>query len=125
VLVLALGLWLVASLPAALGWTTFYYRDLAEVFIPFKAFGPAELHAGRVPATNPTWGLGQPFRGDPNADAFYPGNLLCLVLLGVVVAPGRHRVLLWVSGWPEAVAAGLGACAFVVLLTLARRRAGR
>src|SRR5437868_4602517 len=46
VVAVALALWLVATLPAALGRTTFCYRDLAEVFIPLKSFGAAELHAG-------------------------------------------------------------------------------
>lgn len=74
VLAAALALWIAVSLPAALGEVTFYFRDLSYLFIRIKAFGAAELAAGRIPATNPTWALGQAFRGDPNATAFYPSN---------------------------------------------------
>lgn len=33
-----------------------------------------------MPAFNPTWGNGLPFRGNPNALPFYPDNLLYLIL---------------------------------------------
>ncbi|HEX5759492.1 MAG TPA: hypothetical protein VF121_09885, partial [Thermoanaerobaculia bacterium] len=77
---LALGLWLWIALPLALGRRTLCYRDVFATHLPLKAFGAAELRAGRVPAFNPTWGLGQPFRGNPNALPFYPGNALYLAL---------------------------------------------
>jgi hypothetical protein len=77
---LALGLWLWISLPLALGRRTLYYRDVFATHLPLKAFGAAELRLGRIPAFNPTWGLGQAFRGNPNALAFYPGNVLYLAL---------------------------------------------
>ncbi len=77
---LALGLWLWIALPLALGRRTLCYRDVFATHLPLKAFGAAELRQGRVPAFNPTWGLGQPFRGNPNALAFYPGNVLYLAL---------------------------------------------
>ncbi len=77
---LALGLWLWIALPLALGSRTFYFRDVFATHLPQKAFGAAELAAGRVPAFNPAWGLGQPFRGNPNALAFYLGNVLYLAL---------------------------------------------
>jgi hypothetical protein len=48
--------------------------------VPLKAFGAQELREGRIPAFNTAWALGQPFRGNPNALPFYPGNLLYLVL---------------------------------------------
>ncbi|HEY0555851.1 MAG TPA: hypothetical protein VGG20_16475 [Thermoanaerobaculia bacterium] len=76
----ALALWLWATVPLALGQRTLYFRDVFTTHLPLKAFGAAQLHQGRIPAFNPTWGLGQPFRGDPNALPFYPGNLLYLVL---------------------------------------------
>ncbi|HEY0512307.1 MAG TPA: hypothetical protein VGH73_10405 [Thermoanaerobaculia bacterium] len=76
----ALGLWLWVTVPLALGQRTLYFRDVFTTHLPVKAFGAAELRQGRVPAFNPTWGLGQPFRGNPNALPFYPGNLLYLVL---------------------------------------------
>ncbi|HEY4564483.1 MAG TPA: hypothetical protein VIJ36_15985, partial [Thermoanaerobaculia bacterium] len=76
----ALGLWLWAAVPLVLGQRTLYFRDVFTTHLPVKAFGAAELREGRIPAFNPSWGLGQPFRGNPNALPFYPGNLLYLVL---------------------------------------------
>ncbi|HET9211335.1 MAG TPA: hypothetical protein VFR03_13090 [Thermoanaerobaculia bacterium] len=76
----ALALWLWAAVPLALGQRTLYFRDVFTTHLPVKAFGAAELRAGRIPAFNPSWGLGQPFRGNPNALPFYPGNLLYLIL---------------------------------------------
>jgi hypothetical protein len=75
-----LGIWLLAAVPLALGKRTLYFRDVFSTHLPLKAFGAAELRQGRIPAFNPAWGLGQPFRGNPNAVPFYPGNLLYLVL---------------------------------------------
>jgi hypothetical protein len=76
----ALALWLWAAVPLAWGERTLYFRDVFTTHMPAKAFGAAELRQGRIPAFNPTWGLGQPFRGNPNALPFYPGNLLYLAL---------------------------------------------
>lgn len=76
----ALALWLWATVPLALGQRTLYFRDVFTTHLPVKAFGAAELRQGRIPAFNPSWGLGQPFRGNPNALPFYPGNLLYLIL---------------------------------------------
>ncbi|PYQ66704.1 MAG: hypothetical protein DMF53_03045 [Acidobacteria bacterium] len=76
----ALALWLWATIPLALGQRTLYFRDVFTTHLPVKAFGAAELRAGRIPAFNPAWGLGQPFRGNPNALPFYPGNVLYLIL---------------------------------------------
>ncbi len=80
VAVAALGLWLWATVPLALGQRTLYFRDVFSLHLPLKAFGAAELRQGRIPAFNPAWALGQPFRGNGNALPFYPGNLLYLVL---------------------------------------------
>jgi hypothetical protein len=77
---LILLLWLGLSLPLASGHRTLYQRDVFTSHLPFKSFGAEELKQGRIPAVNPRWGLGQPYRGNPNALAFYPGNLLYLVL---------------------------------------------
>jgi hypothetical protein len=68
------------ALPLATGERSLVLRDVLTSHLPLKWFGAAELAAGRIPATNPGWALGQPFRGDPNALAYYPGNLLYLVL---------------------------------------------
>lgn len=76
----ALLLWLWAAVPLALGQRTLYLRDVFTTHVPLKAFGAQELRQGRIPAFNTAWALGQPFRGNPNALPFYPGNLLYLVL---------------------------------------------
>jgi hypothetical protein len=90
----ALALWLWAAIPLALGQRTLYFRDVFTTHMPAKAFGAAELRQGRIPAFNPTWGLGQPFRGNPNALPFYPGNLLYLAL-PFWSAFNLHYVLHW------------------------------
>ena len=66
--------------PLVSGERTLVLRDVVTTHLPYKAFGAAELAHGSIPAVNPTWALGQPFRGNPNALPFYPGNLLYLVL---------------------------------------------
>lgn len=73
-------LWVALALPFALGERTLFFRDVFTIHQPWKAFGARELAAGNIPATNPTWGLGQPYRGNPNALPFYPSNVLYLVL---------------------------------------------
>ncbi|KAB2949114.1 MAG: hypothetical protein F9K18_15340, partial [Thermoanaerobaculia bacterium] len=80
VLLAALALWLAVTLPWVLGDRILVLRDVVYTHRHFKEFGAAELAAGRIPAINPTWGMGQPFRGNPNALPFYPGNLLYLAL---------------------------------------------
>jgi hypothetical protein len=90
----ALALWLWATVPLAVGQRTLYFRDVFTTHLPLKAFGAAQLRQGRIPAFNPTWGLGQPFRGDPNALPFYPGNLLYLVL-PFWIAFNLHYALHW------------------------------
>ncbi|HTQ78354.1 MAG TPA: hypothetical protein VMM92_00045 [Thermoanaerobaculia bacterium] len=80
VLALALVLWAWVCLPAIAGQRTFFLRDVFTTHLPLKAFGARELAHGRIPAVNPSWGLGQPFRGNPNALPYYPGNLLYLAL---------------------------------------------
>jgi hypothetical protein len=77
-LIAAFWLWL--ALPLATGERTLLLRDVFSTHLPLKSFGAAELAEGRVPALHPAWALGQPFRGNPNALPFYPGNLLYLAL---------------------------------------------
>jgi len=79
-LVLALLTLAIAFAPWATGARTPVLRDVLGTHRPLKAFGAAELAAGRVPTFLPAWALGQPFRGNPNALPFYPGNLAYLVL---------------------------------------------
>lgn len=76
----ALLLWLWAAVPLATGARTLYLRDVFSTHLPAKAFGAEQLRHGSVPAFDPTWGLGMPFRGNPNNLPLYPGNLLYLVL---------------------------------------------
>lgn len=90
----ALLVWIGISLPLALGWQTLYFRDVFNHFLPFKSFGVAELLAGRIPAINPTVGLGQPYRGDPGNLGLYPGNVLFLVF-PFWSALNLHYVLHW------------------------------
>lgn len=76
----AILLWLGLCMPLLVGEETLYFRDVFLSHLPFKAFGAEALRQGTIPAFNPTWALGQPFRGNPNTLAFYPGNLVYLVL---------------------------------------------
>jgi hypothetical protein len=109
VLAAALLVWAWVAVPVALGARTFYLRDVFLTHLPLKAFGAAELKAGRIPAFNPGWGLGQPFRGNPNALAFYPGNLLYLAL-PFWSAFNLHYALHWLLALfsMAALARGLG-----------------
>lgn len=93
-LILILLLWLSLSLPLALGSRTLFFRDIFTVHLPYKAFGTRALEAGSIPAFNPTWGLGQPFRGNPDTLPFYPDNLLYLIL-PFWSAFNLHFVLHW------------------------------
>lgn len=116
----ALALWLWATVPLALGQRTLYFRDVFTTHMPLKAFGATELRQGRIPAFNPTWGLGQAFRGNPNVLPFYPGNVLYLVL-PFWIAFNLHYALHWLlaalgmaalaralgQGKPAALVAGL------------------
>ena len=107
--VLILGLWLVVALPLALGARTLVARDVFTTHLPFKWFGAQQLREGRIPAFNPGWGMGQPFRGNPNAVPMYPGNLLYLVL-PFWSAFGLHYALHWLLALlsMRALARGLG-----------------
>ncbi|HVT59157.1 MAG TPA: hypothetical protein VHR45_12235 [Thermoanaerobaculia bacterium] len=80
VLAAALLLWAWVCVPVATGARTFFLRDVFTTHLPLKAFGAAQLRQGSIPAFDPELGLGYPFRGNPNALPFYPGNLLYLVL---------------------------------------------
>jgi hypothetical protein len=74
------ALWLLFSLPLFLGERTLIQRDVFTTHLAMKAYGAQALAHGAIPAFNPTWALGQPFAGNPNALPFYPGNLLYLAL---------------------------------------------
>lgn len=94
VLAAALLLWAWVCVPVIFGARTFFLRDVFTTHVPYKAFGAEQLREGRIPAFNPVWGLGQPFRGNPNALPFYPGNLLYLPL-PFWSAFGAHFALHW------------------------------
>ncbi len=106
---LILGLWLAVSWPLASGERTLVARDVFTIHLPFKWFGAQQLHEGRIPAFNAGWGMGQPFRGNPNAVALYPGNVLYLVL-PFWSAFGLHYALHWLLALfaMRALARGLG-----------------
>jgi hypothetical protein len=72
--------WLWVTVPLATGQRTLFFRDVLANHYALKVFGSAALARGEVPAFNPTLGLGQPFRGNPSALAFYPDNVLYLLL---------------------------------------------
>lgn len=108
----ALLVWLAVTLPLALGTETLFLRDVFTIHLHFKAWGAQELAAGRIPAIHPGWGMGQPFRGNPNTLAFYPGNLVYL-LLPFWIAFQLHYLLHWLLAFftfrALARALGLGA----------------
>lgn len=88
------AIWLLFSLPLLLGEKTLILRDVLTTHLPMKAYGAAALAHGSIPAFNPTWALGQPFAGNPNALPFYPGNVLYL-LLPFWSAFNAHYCLHW------------------------------
>lgn len=104
-----LAVWLWMTVPLALGERTLYLRDVFGVHLPLKAFGAEQLRLGRIPAFDPQQGSGQIFRGNPNAVALYPGNLLYL-LLPFWSAFNLHYMLHWLLalGTMFVLARGLG-----------------
>jgi len=88
------ALWLAFTVPLALGQRTLLARDVFTGALHLKLFGAEQLRHGHIPALDPDTGLGQPFRGNPNAVAFYPGNLLYLAL-PFWSAFNLHFVLHW------------------------------
>ena len=101
--------WIAVTLPLALGERTLYFRDVFHSHLPWKAFGAAELRSGSIPAFNPTWAMGQVFRGNPNTVSLYPGNVLYL-LLPFWPAFNLHYALHWLLAAIAmfALARGLG-----------------
>jgi hypothetical protein len=93
-LVLIVLVWAAVAAPFVAGRSTLLFRDVFASHLPLKALGAAELAHGRLPAFLPQYALGQPFRGDPNALPFYPGNLLYL-LLPFWSAFNAHYFLHW------------------------------
>ncbi len=89
-----LAIWLLVAGPLLFGQRTLIQRDVFTTHLAMKAYGAAALAHGNIPAFNPAWALGQPFAGNPNALAFYPGNVLYL-LLPFWSAFNAHYVLHW------------------------------
>lgn len=108
---IAFGIWLAVAVPMLLGLSTFFFRDVFGWHFPLRAFGAAALRAGEIPAIHPAWAAGQPFRGNPNALAFYPGNLLYL-LLPFFPAFNLHFCLHWLLAYfsMRTLARRLGQC---------------
>ncbi len=102
-------IWLWLALPLALGQRTFFFRDVFTAHHHYKAFGAAELARGRIPALDPSWALGQSFRGNAATLPFYPGNVLYL-LLPFWSAFNLHFVLHWLVAFlaMRALARSLG-----------------
>lgn len=93
-LAVLLAIWAWITVPWLTGERRLVLRDVLYSHTQYKSFGAEQLAEGRIPAMNPTWSLGQPFRGNPNALPFYPGNLLFLVL-PFQVAFHAHYALHW------------------------------
>ncbi len=110
-------LWAILAAPFALGERTLVLRDVFSTHLPLKWFGAHELASGRIPVFNPTWALGQPFSGNPNALPFYPGNLLYL-MLPFWVAFNLHYFLHWLLAFftMRALARALGQSATAAVL---------
>lgn len=88
------ALWAWVTIPWLTGSERLVLRDVLSTHAQYKYFGSEQLSEGRIPAINPTWALGQPYRGNPNTLAYYPGNLLYLVL-PFQVAFHAHFALHW------------------------------
>lgn len=130
-LLVIVGLWAWTTLPWLRGEERLILRDVLYSHSQFKYFGAEQLKLGRIPAVNPTWSLGQPFAGNPNALPFYPGNLLYLVLpfqLAFHLHYALHWLLAFLAMWrlarelgqspPAALLAGLtwGGSGYVLTL---------
>lgn len=105
----ALLLWAWVCVPVIGGQRTFFLRDVFTTHLPFKAFGAAALRHASIPAFNTSLGLGYPFRGNPNALPFYPGNLIYLAL-PFWSAFNLHYALHWLLAFlaMSVLARGLG-----------------
>lgn len=121
--VAALLVWLAVAVPLGMGWRTLFFRDVFSNHFLLKSFGAESLKRGEIPAFNPEVGLGQPFRGNPSALAFYPGNLLYLVLpfwSAFNLHFALHWLLAMLTMWALARELGQGpAAALVAGLTYA------
>ncbi|HSM14095.1 MAG TPA: hypothetical protein VLA66_08495, partial [Thermoanaerobaculia bacterium] len=93
-LLVLLAMWAWTTLPWIAGQRILVLRDVLSTHRHFKAYGAAQLAEGRIPAINESWGLGQPFRGNPNALPMYPGNVLYR-LLPFGTAFHLHYALHW------------------------------
>mgnify|MGYP001569598418 CR=1 FL=1 len=86
--------WLAFSAPLLFGDRTLLVRDVFTTHLTAKYFGAQALAVGEIPAFDTMRALGQPFAGNPNSLAFYPGNFLYLVL-PFWIAFNAHYVLHW------------------------------
>src|SRR5205823_1178731 len=77
--------WVLLAAVVALFWrplttSTFFFRDLYQLFYPKKEFLVAALRSGQIPMWDPLTNGGQPFLASPTNTAFYPTNALFFVL---------------------------------------------
>ena len=87
--------WAVVAAPLVSGSRTLFQRDVFAVHLHLKWVGAAALHAGEVPAFNAQGALGQPYRGNPDALAFYPGQSFSISSLPFWSAFNLHFALHW------------------------------
>ncbi|MGZ5494707.1 MAG: hypothetical protein ACXWHG_13970, partial [Thermoanaerobaculia bacterium] len=59
---------------------TFFFRDLTLLFYGKKLLFAEALKSGQIPLWDPLMHGGQPFLAEPNHSAFYPTNILFLIL---------------------------------------------
>ena len=59
---------------------TFFFRDLTLLFYGKKLLFAEALRSGQIPLWDPLMHGGQPFLAEPNNAAFYPTNILFLIL---------------------------------------------
>lgn len=84
---------------AWLGYSTWFYHDLAHHHYPWRAWSGAQWSAGNLPLWAPI-GHGFPFVAESQAGALYPPNIVLWMLLPTTVAfnwsIGLHHLLaLW------------------------------
>lgn len=54
----------------------FYFRDILNLFMPYRLFGAENIQNGILPLWNPYTFFGQPFLANPETSLFYPFTIL-------------------------------------------------
>ena len=55
---------------------TFFFRDIINLFMPYRLFAAENIQNGNIPIWNPYTFFGQPFLANPESSLFYPFTLL-------------------------------------------------